>query len=245
MSTFAGKVALVTGGGTGIGKSITEGLVAAGAKVVITGRRLEPLQAVQGAHPDNVALFQADVTKAGDPAKAVSFAIETFGQLDVLVNNAGAFLAKPITETSDDELAQMLNVNVAGVYTFTREAIPHLTKTKGNIVNISSVVATGVMAGTSAYSASKAAVDHLTRLLGAELGPAGIRVNTISPGLTRTDMSAGMLSQSEMEQAMAAQTPLGRIGEAEDIAKAVLYVASEQAEWVTGQILASSGGLLL
>lgn len=244
-TAFQNKVALVTGGGTGIGKSITETLVLRGAKVVITGRREEPLKNLSAAHPDQVAYIQADVAQPGDAKKAVDFTINAFGRLDVLVNNAGTFSMAPLVEVSDEEIARVFAVNVQGLLSFSREAIPHLAKTKGSIVNTSSTVATGVMPGASVYSGSKAAVDHITRILAAELGPMGIRVNAVSPGLTRTDMSAPITSHDETLQGMVAQTPLGRLGEPIDIARVVAFAASDDAGWVTGQIIASSGGIML
>lgn len=245
MSQLNGKVALVTGGGTGIGKSITELFVEAGARVVITGRRAEPLAALAAQYPEQIKTFQADVTKPGDPKRALAFAVDTFGQLDILVNNAGAFIGKPFAETTDDEINQLLQVNVLGVAAFSREAIPALAATKGVIINTSSVVATGIMPGNSVYSAAKAAVDHLTRTLAAELGALGIRVNTVSPGVTSTDMVAGMLSHDETRSQITQMTPLGRIGEPADIARVVRLLATEEAGWVTGQVVAASGGLLL
>ena len=242
---FAGKVALVTGGGTGIGKSITETLIARGANVVITGRREAPLQELSAKYPTKLAYISTDVTRSGDAKKAVDFAVERFGQLDVLVNNAGTFLMGPTVEINDEDIAHLYAVNVQGVLSFSREAIPHLSKTKGNIVNISSGLATGVMPGTAAYSGTKAAVDQITRVLAAELGAAGIRVNVVSPGVTRTDMAAPVLGNEETMQGMIAQTPLGRLGEPLDIARAVAFVASEESAWVTGQIIGATGGMLL
>ncbi|MBK06660.1 MAG: hypothetical protein CL920_23470 [Deltaproteobacteria bacterium] len=243
MGQFNNKVAIVTGGGTGIGKQMTESLVAEGAKVVITGRRRGPLEALSQKHPEQIYFVQADVSKPNDPKRVVEYTIETLGQLDILINNAGTFASAPLVETSDEDITRVLNVNILGVLAFSREAIPYLSKTNGNIVNTSSVVATGVMPGISVYAASKAAVDHITRTLAAELGPQGIRVNAVSPGMTRTDMAAPMLEQ--MEESFAQQTPLARIGNPIDIANVALFLASNKAGWVTGQVLASSGGLML
>lgn len=240
-----GKVALVTGGGTGIGKSITETFVSRGAKVVITGRREAPLKELKTLYPKQVDYIQADVARSGDAKKAVNFAVEQFGQLDVLVNNAGALLMAPTVEASDEDTAHVFAVNVLGVLSFVREAIPYLTQTKGNIINISSLAATGVMPGAAAYSGSKAAVDQISRILATELGPAGIRVNVVSPGVTRTDMAASVVEHDEILQGMIAQTPLRRVGEPIDIARVVAFVASDEAGWVTGQIIGASGGIFL
>jgi len=243
MSRFANKVALVTGGGTGIGRAVAEALVAEGARVVITGRREEPLKQLAREHPDAVRYVTADVTKKGAPADAVRFVIEQFGRLDILVNSAGLGTLAPLVELNDDALEQTLGVNVRGVLIAIREAIPHLTKGGGAVVNISSTLAQASMPGASAYSGAKAAVERMTSALAAELGPQGIRLNSVAPGLTKTDMSAGI--PQEMVDGMIAQTPLGRIGQPEDIARAVAFLASDDASWITGQVLQSSGGLML
>jgi len=243
MSRFANKVALVTGGGTGIGRAAAKALVAEGAKVVVTGRREEPLKQLAGEHPDAVRYITTDVTEKGAPADAVRFVIEQFDRLDVLVNNAGVGTLAPLVELDDDALEQTLSVNVRGLLITTREAIPHLSKRGGAVVNISSTLAQASMPGASAYSGTKAAVERITSALAAELGPQGIRLNSVAPGITETDMSAGI--PQEMLDGMIAQTPLGRLGRPEDIARAVVFLASDDASWITGQVLQSSGGLML
>jgi len=245
MKRFDGKVVLVTGGGTGIGRAIATAFLAEGAKVAVTGRRLGPLETLAAENKGRLLPIAADVTKAADRKRVVDTVARDFGRLDVLVNNAGTFLWKPLLETTDDELAQVFGVNTLGLISLTREALPHLQRTKGNIVNLSTVGATSVLAGTTVYSSSKAAVDHFTRLLAAEVGSHGIRVNAVSPGLTDTDMAAGFLNDPNTKKSMAAQTPLGRIGTPEDMASVVLFLASPEAGWVTGQVVQSSGGLML
>ncbi|MBL4846579.1 MAG: SDR family oxidoreductase [Planctomycetes bacterium] len=245
MSNFQNKVVLITGGGTGIGQSIAERFKDLGAKVVVVGRREAPLKELADSAPDAIAYTLADVTKSEDLRAAVAFTVKRFGRLDVLVNNAGAFVAGPLVETSDEQIAQLLNVNVAGVLLASREALNELSKTKGSIVNVSSTVATGVIPGMVLYSATKAAVDQLTRVLAAEVGPAGVRVNTVSPGITQTDMAAPLLNDDATREGMVADTPLGRVGLPEDIARVATFLASDEAGWVTGQIVAASGGLLL
>jgi meso-butanediol dehydrogenase/(S,S)-butanediol dehydrogenase/diacetyl reductase len=243
MTRFANKVALVTGGGTGIGRAVAKALVAEGAKVVVTGRREGPLQQIAVEHADSVRYRITDVTEAGAPAEAIRFVVEQFGGLDVLVNAAGVRTLGPLVDLGDAALEQTFGVNVRGVLITTREAIPHLAKTRGAVVNISSTLAQASMPGAAAYSGSKAAVERVTTALAVELGPQGIRVNAVAPGLTQTDMSDGI--PQEMLDGMVAQTPLGRIGQPEDIARAVAFLASDDASWITGQVLQSSGGLML
>ena len=183
------------------------------------------------------------MTEAGAPVEAIRFVVEQFGGLDVLVNAAGVGTLGPLVDLGDAALEQTFGVNVRGVLITTREAIPHLAKTRGAVVNISSTLAQASMPGAAAYSGSKAAVERATTALAVELGPQGIRVNAVAPGLTQTDMSDGI--PQEMLDGMVAQTPLGRIGQPEDIARAVAFLASDDASWITGQVLQSSGGLML
>ena len=243
MSRFTQKVALITGGGTGIGRAVAESLVDEGARVVVTGRRQEPLEKLAAEYPDAVRYVTTDVTEAGAPANAVRFVIEQFGQLDVLVNSAGMGVVAPLVDLNDDAIRQTFAVNVEGMLITTREAIPSLAKNGGAVVNISSTIAQAAAPGTAAYAGSKAALERITAGLAVELGPQGIRVNSVAPGVTDTDLTA--IAPQEMLDAMIAQTPLGRIGQPEDIAKAVVFLASDDASWITGQVLQSSGGLML
>jgi NAD(P)-dependent dehydrogenase (short-subunit alcohol dehydrogenase family) len=241
---FEGKVVLVTGGGTGIGKAIAEAFLAEGARVAVSGRRRGLLEEV---HADGrqALPIEADVSNAEDRRRVIETVVQKLGGLDVLVNNAGVFLAKPLAEAGDEEMAKVFQVNVLGPLALTRDALPHLIRSKGNVINVSSVAATAVMPGTTAYSASKAALDHLTRILAAEVGAQGVRVNVLSPGLTDTDMAVPLLSDKATKQGMVAQTPLGRVGTPADMTGTALFLASQDAGWVTGQILQVSGGALL
>ncbi|MCZ6671670.1 MAG: SDR family NAD(P)-dependent oxidoreductase [Verrucomicrobia bacterium] len=245
MKAFENKVVLITGGGTGIGKATAIVFLAEGAKVVISGRRQSVLQATTKELGTSAHFVVGDVSKSGEPKAIVDEAIAKCGQLDVLVNNAGAFSMGPLMETSDEEIERIYRTNVFATLALSREALPHLIKTKGSIINISSTVSSGVMAGSSVYASSKAAVDHITRNLAAEYGPSGVRVNAVAPGLTATDMSTGVRSDEQMLTMMVGQTPLGRLGEPSDIAKAVLLLAGDEAGWITGQIVQASGGLML
>ncbi len=245
MKAFEDKVVLVTGGGTGIGRATAVAFLAEGASVVIAGRRQSTLEATTSELGDSVHFVVADVSKNGEPKALVDDTVAKFGRLDVLVNNAGTLTMGPLTETSDEDIERVYRTNVFALLAVSREALPHLIKTKGSIINISSTASKGVMANTSVYSSSKAAVDHITRILAAEYGPDGVRINAVAPGLVATDMSAGVRSDDQMLAMMVEQTPLGRIGEPSDIANAVLLLAGDEAGWITGQVVQASGGMWL
>ena len=245
MGKLDGKVAWVTGGGTGIGLAIVEAFVAAGAKVFASGRRKPPLEALTRRFPEAVATTQADVSQAGEPQRAVALALARLGRLDILVNNAGVFRRKPLVETTDEDLTELLAVNLRGTLACVREALPHLAAAKGCIINISSEAGVYARPGLVAYGATKAAVNHATRSLAAELGPMGIRVNAVAPGLTRTDMTAAIFGDAERLRYFTSNTALGRVGEPADIARVVLFLASDDAAWVTGQRISATGGLFL
>ena len=244
MDRFENKVALVTGGGTGIGRAVAVGITSEGGRVVVTGRRREPLETLSLSDPDHIRFIQADASRTGDVTKAVAFAVAEFGGLDVLVNNAGVSCMGPLAELSDDDIELMLATNVRGTIVAIREALPHLTARRGAIVNVTSVTAQSASPGLAAYAGTKAAVEQITRSLAGELGPAGVRVNAVAPGLTVTDMAEAALDEARMQQ-VADQTPLRRAGKPEDVARSILYLASDDAAWVTGQRLQSSGGLAL
>ena len=240
---FENKVILITGGGTGIGKATAAAFIAEGAKVVITGRRQSVLEATTKELGASAHFVVGDIGKSGDPKAMVDETLTKYGQLDVLVNNAGTLMMGPLAETSDEDIEGVYRVNVFGLLALSREALPHLIKTKGSIINISSVVSNLSMAGGAIYGSSKAAVDHATRNLAVEFGPSGVRVNAVAPGATATDMTAEIQSNEQMVAMMVGQTPLGRIGDPSDIADAILLLASDHAGWITGQIVQVSGGM--
>lgn len=244
MGRFDGKAALVTGGGTGIGRAVATGIAREGGRAVVVGRRREPLEALARELPGQIYFTQADVSKTGDVKRAVAFAVERCGGLDVLVNNAGVTRMGPLSDLTDDAIREMVETNYVGPLTAMREALPHLVERRGAIVNVTSITGQSASPGMTVYGGTKAALDHATRALAVEIGPSGVRVNVVAPGLTMTDMATRFLDEAGIEQA-AKRTPLRRAGTPEDVAEAVLFLASGDAAWITGQVVQSSGGLAL
>jgi NAD(P)-dependent dehydrogenase (short-subunit alcohol dehydrogenase family) len=246
MGILDGKVALITGGGTGIGRGTAELFAAEGANVVIAARREEPLRTVAALAPHRIGHIQMDLTKHEDRLRVFDTIIERHGRLDIVVNNAAYQLWKPFIETSDEEIEGLYYTNLSSTTRLIKMALPHLQATKGNIVNISSTASryTAVPSQKlSVYSASKAALNQLTRTLAPELGPMGIRINAVAPGLTRGEVAEALLiSDTKAQEWIRQVTALGRVGEPADIAKTILFLASDQASWVTGQVIDSSGG---
>jgi 7-alpha-hydroxysteroid dehydrogenase len=239
-----GQVALVTGGGAGIGRAIAQVFARAGAAVVVTDLKAETAKAVADgiiAAGGRAVSLACNVTSDDDRQAAVDAAINAFGKLTILINNAGGGGPKPFDmPMSDFEWAYQLNVY--SLFRLTQLAAPHMQAAGGgSVVNISSMAGENKNVRMASYSSSKAAVNHLTRNIAFDLGPMGIRVNAIAPGAIKTDALATVLTP-EIEKAMLKRTPLGRLGEAEDIANAALFFCSPAAAWVSGQILTVSGG---
>ena len=239
---FKDKVVLITGGGTGIGRAIALAFVEAGARVVVTGRREQPLQELATLHPEQITGFPGDVSVRADAPRMIRAAIAHFGQLDILVNNAAmAEGAALLAETSDEVLEQMIEVDLTGGLRLAREALKVFPKGRGQIINISSTVTNVTYPGFTIYTAAKAGIEKWTRNLAAEVGPMGVRVNAIAPGATRTDSVSSI--PSEIMEQLVQSTPLGRMGTPEDVARVVRLIASDEAGWVTGQVIAASGGM--
>lgn len=243
MKRLEGKRVLITGGGTGIGAGIARAFAAEGAKVTVSGRREGPIKSVAaeiGGH-----YVAGDVSLRADAERMVAGAVEAHGALDVLVNNAGVARYLPLAETGEDVLALHLDVNVKGPYFMAQAALPHLKERRGNIVNISTNVSVMGLPAASAYGASKGAVNALTLHLAAELAPVGVRVNCVCPGVVETPVFETMMPKDQVPgrlKELAAVHPLGRIGQPSDVAGAVLYLASDEAVWVTGTIFMVDGG---
>lgn len=248
MGLLKGKVALVTGAGTGIGKGIAKMFAEEGAKVVIAARREAPMQEACKLDPDAISYVRMDLNSHDDRAAALQAAVDRHGRLDILVSNAGAQLWKTFEETTDEEIETIYITNLASTARFFKQAIPLLEQSGGNIVVISSTASRYTVVPSqklSVYGASKAGLNQLTRALAPELGLKGIRINAVAPGLTRGEYS-GESIDLEADDAtrawIASVTPLGRMGEPEDIAQAVTWFASDRAAWLTGQVIDASGG---
>lgn len=245
MKRFNEKVALITGGSTGIGKHTALAFANEGAKVLITGRNEDNLKASADQH-ENISYFIADVSDPADTAKTIKHVEQTYGALDILVNNAGVALPAPLEHSSLEDFDLLFNTNVRGLYEITRQALPMLEKSKGVILSTASGAAVLPTANAAAYSATKAAVVALTKAWAKELAPKGIRVNVVSPGLTETPAwgKTGLSEEqlSEMSKILLSQVPLQRFGTPEEIASAFVYLASSDASFVTGSQLMVDGG---
>lgn len=245
--SLVNKVAVVTGASKGIGAEIARQLAAAGAAVVVNyasskegaDRVVADIEAAGG----RAVAVQADVSRPADIARLFAETKTAYGRLDVLVNNAGIFKFTPLGDITAEHFHEQFNLNVLGLLLTTQEAVKHFGPEGGSVINTSSVVSTYAPAYASVYSATKAAVDAITKSLAKELGPRNIRVNSINPGMVETEgtHTAG-IAGSEQVTTMAAQTPLGRTGQPDDIAPAVVFFASQDSKWITGETLYISGG---
>jgi NAD(P)-dependent dehydrogenase (short-subunit alcohol dehydrogenase family) len=245
--SFEGKVVLITGGTSGIGKAAALEYAKQGASVVITGRRnaegqevVKQIQAASGtAH-----FVQGDIAVEADVKRMVDETVEKFGRLDVAFNNAGIELFQPITEATEDDYRKVFDVNVLGVlYSLKYEVPAMLASGGGSIVNTSSIAGQIGFAGAGIYTASKHAVDGITRTAALELSKQGIRVNSVAPGAIITDMTdrAFGVGESETKQMIASLHPIGRMGRAEEVAAAVVWLSSPSASFITGSILPVDG----
>lgn len=246
---LANKVAVVTGASKGIGAAIARQFAAEGAAVVVNYSSSkagadEVVAAITAAGGRAIAV-QANVAKQSDIAQLFSQAVAAFGKVDILVNNAGIYEFAPLENITEEHFRKQFDLNVLGLILATQEAVKQFGDKGGSVINISSLVSgTFAPAAAAVYSATKAAVDAVTHSLAKELGPRKIRVNAINPGLVETEgvKSAGF-NEGEFRAQVESQTPLGRIGQVDDIAPAAVFFASDEAGWITGETLYIAGGL--
>lgn len=248
---LANRVALITGGGTGIGRACAELFAREGARVALAGRRPGPLEevanAVRAAGGDALAV-PCDVTRAGDAQEAVAATALHFGRLDILVNNAGGLHVATVEGTSVEDFDRLMDVNAKGVFLMSRAALPEFRRAGGGvIVTVASILGLIGMKNRAAYCASKGAVVMLTKAMALDHAHENIRVNCVCPSIVDTELVQSLFtSQPDPEAARRArreQIPLGRIGQPEDVAQAVLYLASSESSWITGAALPLDGGL--
>lgn len=248
MKKLEGKVAVVTGASKGIGAGIAKDLAAAGAAVVVnynsSKEGAERVVADITKKGGKAIAVQGDMAKPADVKRLFADTAKAFGRLDVLVNNAGVYRFDPLEAVTENEFHREFNTNVLGPILASQEAVKHFGPGGGSIINISSVASTNALPMSVVYSATKSALDSVTRVLAKELGPRKIRVNSINPGVTETEgvHEIGIIG-SEFEKQAVSNTPLGRYGQPEDIAPAVVFLASDDARWVTGESIKVSGGL--
>jgi 3-oxoacyl-[acyl-carrier protein] reductase len=248
-SKLANKVALVTGASKGIGAAIAKHLAAAGASVVVnyssSKAGADKVVAEITAAGGKAVAVQGDVSKPADIARFVGEAKSAFGgKLDILVNNAGVYEFVPLEGITTEHYHRIFNINVLGLLLTTQEAVKHFPATGGSVINVGSVVTDLTPPGSAVYTGTKGAVDAITGVLAKELGPKGIRVNALNPGLTITEGThSGGIAGSDMEKNAIKNTPLGRAGQPQDIAKAAVFLASDDSGWVTGELLRVGGGI--
>jgi 3-oxoacyl-[acyl-carrier protein] reductase len=249
MNSLEGKVALVTGAARGIGAAIAERLAADGASVAINyATSKEDAEALAERIRGNGGKAKAIQADIGNPSQAKAFvdaAVKEFGRLDILVNNAGKFHIGPIGTVDEADVRSLFAVNVDGPIFATQAAASYFSTEGGRVINVSSIAATHPLPGLSVYSATKAALEALTRVWAAELGPRGVTVNAVAPGAVDTAMlkaATPRMGGEEAVKGIVARTPLGRLGTTSDVADVVAFLASPDARWVTGQVVEVSGG---
>jgi 3-oxoacyl-[acyl-carrier protein] reductase len=242
-----GKVAIVSGASKGIGAAIAEKLAEDGAEVVVnyskSSAEAEQVVSRIQAKGGKARAVQADVSKPAEAKALVDATVRSSGKVDVLVNNAGVFEFLPLGAVHEEHFDRQFNLNVKGLLFASQAAAEAFGDRGGSIINISSVVSLSPVANGSVYSATKGAVDAITKSLAAELGPRKILVNSVLPGMTETEGVKEMDGSAEMRSHVVTQTPLGRIGQPRDIANVVSFLASDDAAWITGQVIPVSGGL--
>lgn len=242
-----GKIALVTGGSKGLGMAFAKALAKNGADLVICSRNEEEInkaaEEIREELGQKVLPVVCDVTKKNDLERLVNLAVEEFGRIDILVNNAGMNIRKPVEDYEEDEYDRVIEVNLKGVFRTGQAVIPVMKSQKsGTIINISSILGEIGMMHQSAYASSKGAINQLTKVWALELASHNVNVNALAPTYVRTPMTAGWLSDKERYAWILENTPMGRVGELEDLVGPIVFFASDAAKYITGQILCLDGG---
>jgi NAD(P)-dependent dehydrogenase (short-subunit alcohol dehydrogenase family) len=238
------KIAIVTGGGSGLGLAISKAFTENNITTIIVGRDEQKLKTAKEQLGENCFYKTCDLSALSTVPALVDSIVKEFGQIDILVNNAGINMKKEFTEVTDEDFQKVITTNISSVFSMSREVVKQmLTRNTGCIINISSMAAQYGLPKVIAYSASKTAIDGMTRAMAVELSPKGIRVNAIAPGFIYSDMTAKALnSDPERKAKVFNRTPMGHMGQPEDIGAAALYLASEGAKYVTGVVLPVDGG---
>ena len=247
MAKLSGKVAVVTGASKGIGAAIAKTLASEGATVVVNYASSKAgaervVSDIQKAGGKAVAVH-ADLSKPEDAKKLAAETKKQFGKVDILVNNAGVYEFRPLELIDESHVKKIFDLNVAGLLFTTQEIVRLIPEEGGSIINVSSVVAKTPPSGSAVYSATKGAVDVISRVLAQELGPKRIRVNSLSPGFTITEGVQASGFEEGLSKSSVARTPLGRVGQPDDIAKVALFLASSDSGWVTGETILAGGGI--
>ncbi|HEU4904267.1 MAG TPA: SDR family oxidoreductase [Flavisolibacter sp.] len=239
------KIAIVTGGGSGIGLAIAEKFVAAGIRTIVVGRDEQKLKAAKEKLGALCETGSCDLSNLATIPALVNELVQKHGHIDVLVNNAGINLKKEFTDVTDEDFQRIIQTNVTAVFALSREVVKCMLEKgiKGSIINISSMASQYGIPKVIAYTASKAAIEGMTKAMATELSPKGIRINCIAPGFIATDMSAKALNNDPERKAKAlGRTPMGYLGDPADIGDAALFLASDAAKYITGVVLPVDGG---
>lgn len=246
MNNLSGKVAIVTGASRGIGREIAEVLAGNGAKVIINFASnpapAEEVVASIQASGGEAAAIRADVSQVSDIEKLFQATLETYGQIDILVNNAGIMVTKPLAAMTEEDFDRQFAINTKGTFFACQQALKHMNK-GGRIINFSTSIAGAMVPTYSVYAGTKGAVEQFSRQLAKEFSPAGITINTVAPGPVNTELFTAGKSEEQI-QASRNMNAFGRLGEPEDISGIVLFLASEESRWITGQTIRVNGGMI-
>jgi len=253
-SYFKGKTVIITGASSGIGQGTAVEFARLGANLVLGGRNVDQLKETKnqcckaGLQEKQVVWVAGDIAEEGVQKQLVDAAMNTFNQIDILVNNAGILNSMPVLNFKMEEFDKIHNVNLRAAISLTLMALPQLIKTKGNIINISSIGAWMPITGNMAYAVSKAGMDMFTKSLAFEVAPQGVRVNSVNPGVIPTNINRDRVSAEQMEpryKMLAKMHPVGRVGEIKEVVDSIIFFASDKSSFITGQLMAVGGGCQL